>query len=61
MGGFAEIDWNRSWRARRQHRTCKAKGSRDWDRKAAAFARRNRDSSYLDHLPMIEKEGESRA
>lgn len=50
MGGFAEIDWNRIWRETRQQRTCKAKGSGDWDRKAASFARRNRHSSYIDRL-----------
>jgi SAM-dependent methyltransferase len=50
MPTYAEIDWNRIWRESRQRRTCKAKGSSDWDRKAAAFARRNRDSSYIEHL-----------
>jgi SAM-dependent methyltransferase len=53
MGGFAEIDWNRIWRETRQQRTCKAKGSQDWDRKAASFARRNRQSPYIDHLLTI--------
>lgn len=50
MGGFTEIDWNRIWLESRQRRTCKAKGSQDWDRKAASFARRNRQSAYIDRL-----------
>ncbi len=50
MGGFEEIDWNCLWRETRQHRSCKAKGSADWDRKAASFARRNLNSSYIERL-----------
>lgn len=53
MAGVAEIDWNRIWRESRQRRTCKAKGSHDWDRKAASFARRNRQSAYIDRLLTI--------
>jgi SAM-dependent methyltransferase len=50
MNGFEEIDWNRLWRESRQRRSCKAKGSTDWDRKASSFARRNLNSSYVDRL-----------
>jgi len=53
MGGFAELDWNRIWRETRQQRTCQSKGRQDWDRKAASFARRNRQSPYIDHLLTI--------
>lgn len=53
MAGLTDIDWNRIWRESRQRRTCKAKGSTDWDRKAAAFASRNRHSAYIDHLIRI--------
>lgn len=50
MAGWAAIDWNRIWREDRQRRSCKAKGSADWNRKAASFARRNRHSAYVDRL-----------
>lgn len=45
-----DIDWNARWLARRRQRSCKGKGPRDWDRKAASFAKRNRSSSYVDNL-----------
>lgn len=50
MAGVAEIDWNQLWRASRRQRSCQAKGSCDWDRQAAGFARRNRDSVYIERL-----------
>jgi FkbM family methyltransferase len=50
MAGVKEIDWNRLWREGRRNRSCRSKGSGDWDRKAAGFARRNRNSSYIDRL-----------
>jgi ubiquinone/menaquinone biosynthesis C-methylase UbiE len=53
MGGYEEIDWNRIWRESRLRRSSKNKGCADWDRKAASFARRNRESSYGDRLIAI--------
>lgn len=45
-----DIDWNSLWQESRKQRTCKAKGSTDWDKKAPSFARRNRRASYVDRF-----------
>jgi len=55
MVGFSDIDWDLIWQEERKHRSCKSKGRMDWDRKAASFARRNRNSAYIDRLlPFID-------
>lgn len=43
------------WREGRKKRSCKSKGRKEWDRKAASFARRNCRSAYIDKLlPFID-------
>ncbi len=55
MSSLSEIDWALIWREGRQQRSCKSKGRKEWDRKAASFARRNRGSAYIDKLlPFID-------
>jgi len=49
-GGAHKVDWNRLWQESRNQRSCKAKGRKDWDRKAPGFARRNRGSAYIEQL-----------
>jgi SAM-dependent methyltransferase len=53
MSSLAEIDWSLIWRESRKHRSRKSKGRKEWDRKAASFARRNMRSDYIDHLVRI--------
>ena len=55
MRSLSEIDWSLIWREGRQHRSRKSKGRKEWNRKAASFARRNRGSAYIDKLlPFID-------
>jgi SAM-dependent methyltransferase len=61
MSSLAEIDWSLIWREGRKRRSCKSKGCKEWNRKAASFARRNRSSAYIDKLlPFIDmRDGET--
>ncbi len=61
MSSLAEIDWSLIWRESRKRRSCKSKGCKEWNRKAASFARRNRGSAYIDKLlPFIDvRDGET--
>lgn len=55
MSSLSEIDWALIWREGREHRSCKSKGRKEWNRKAASFARRNRGSAYIEKLlPFID-------
>lgn len=50
MRSISEIDWSLIWRESRNQRSCKSKGRKEWNQKAASFARRNRGSVYIDKL-----------
>jgi len=43
-----DLDWNQMWKQARKKKTWRSKKAADWDRKAASFARRTRDSVYVD-------------
>ena len=45
---YADLDWNRLWQESRRRKTWRRKSSADWDQRAAAFARRNLDSPYIE-------------
>lgn len=47
---YRNIDWNRMWREARRHKSWKSKNHNEWDRKAAAFARRNYGSPYVEQF-----------
>ncbi len=53
---YSDLDWHILWQNARKKKSWTAKGSADWDKKAVAFAARNRDSPYvnlvLQHLPL---------
>lgn len=44
---YQDIDWNGIWRQARAETSWQRKKSRDWDRRAASFARRNMDSPFV--------------
>jgi len=44
---YQDIDWNSIWRRERNETSWQRKKSRDWDRRAASFARRNMDSPFV--------------
>lgn len=50
-----DIDWNRLWQEARQQKSWKKKGKKDWDARAAGFAKRNSDSSYADRFLQLVK------
>lgn len=45
---YQDIDWNSLWQEARCQKSWQKKKSSDWDRKAADFAARNCDSTYVD-------------
>ena len=45
-----DLDWNKLWQDARQQKSWKKKGKKDWDKRAAGFAKRNIDSSYADRF-----------
>ncbi|MCJ7601117.1 MAG: class I SAM-dependent methyltransferase, partial [Desulfobulbaceae bacterium] len=54
---FKDIDWNRLWQEARLQKSWKKKGEKDWDNRAAGFAKRNIDSSYADRfLQLVQPE-----
>jgi len=54
---FKDIDWNRLWQEARLRKSWKKKGEKDWDNRAAGFAKRNIDSSYADRfLQLVQPE-----
>ncbi|HFQ80173.1 MAG TPA: class I SAM-dependent methyltransferase [Desulfobacterales bacterium] len=50
------IDWNRMWQEARRRKTWQRKTSEDWNKRAAGFARRHKNSVYvkefLNRLPL---------
>ncbi len=52
---YDDLDWQKLWKNARDKKSWTAKGPADWDKKAASFARRNRDSQFVDlilqHIP----------
>jgi len=52
---YQDIDWNRMWQENRKSRSWKRKKSKNWDKRAAGFAKRNLDSPYIDHFLGIMK------
>lgn len=47
---YDDIDWLQLWRNARHKRGWSSKGPKDWDKKSASFASRNRRSPYIDLL-----------
>jgi len=44
---YNDIDWNDLWQNARKQKSWNSKKSSDWDKKAASFARRNKNSPYV--------------
>lgn len=59
IGVYDDIDWQQLWQQSRLSKSWKSKDAGDWDRKAAAFAERTKDTAYaglvLDHLDLNRK------
>lgn len=55
---YFDIDWNELWQNARKQKSWNSKKPSDWDKKAASFASRNKNSPYvslfLSHLPLDE-------
>ncbi len=49
------MDWNKLWQDARTRKTWKKKKKGDWDRRAAGFAKRNRDSDYAEQFLQLMK------
>lgn len=47
---YQDIDWNGIWKESRRQKSWRRKKSKDWDKRAAAFARRNIASSYVEQF-----------
>jgi SAM-dependent methyltransferase len=47
---FEDIDWATLYRLAREEKSWKSKSAAEWDKKAAGFAKRTRDSIYTDHF-----------
>ncbi|HIQ37571.1 MAG TPA: class I SAM-dependent methyltransferase [Desulfocapsa sulfexigens] len=45
---YEDLDWHKLWQNARAKKSWTAKGSADWDKKAASFAKRNSDSPFVD-------------
>ncbi len=45
---YADIDWNQLWQRERRQKSWKRKKKRDWDKRAASFAKRNLGSDFSD-------------
>ena len=45
---YEDIDWHLLWLNGRSQKSWKSKGAAEWDKKAAAFARRNAASAFID-------------
>ncbi len=45
---YADIDWNRLWQEERRQKSWKRKKKKDWDKRAASFAKRNIGSDFSD-------------
>lgn len=45
---YNDLDWHSLWQNARAQKSWTAKGSADWDKKAAAFAARNTSSPYVE-------------
>lgn len=45
---YSDIDWNLLWHQERQGKTWRRKKKKDWDKKAASFAKRNLGSDFSD-------------
>ncbi|MBI5557615.1 MAG: class I SAM-dependent methyltransferase [Deltaproteobacteria bacterium] len=43
---FNELDWNKLWQEACRRKSWKKKGKKEWDNRAAGFAKRNSDSDY---------------
>lgn len=46
----ADINWNQLWQNARNQRGWASKGAEDWDKKSSSFARRNKQSPYIELL-----------
>lgn len=54
---YADIDWNMLWQQARQEKSWKRKKKKDWDKRAASFAKRNLGSDFSDLcLQMLQPE-----
>ncbi len=54
---YADIDWNQLWQQERQAKSWKRKKKKDWDQRAASFAKRNLGSDFSELcLGMIKAE-----
>ena len=52
---FEDIDWNELWKQSRGSRSWRPKKERDWDSRAAGFAKRNAGSAYVkEFLALID-------
>ncbi len=53
---YSDINWNELWQNARKLKSWNSKNSSDWDKKAASFAKRNKNSPYvslfLSKLPL---------
>ncbi|MEN8257502.1 MAG: class I SAM-dependent methyltransferase [Thermodesulfobacteriota bacterium] len=45
---YADIDWNMLWQQERREKSWKRKKKKDWDKRAASFAKRNLGSDFSD-------------
>lgn len=53
---YKDIDWQTLWKNEREQKSWTPKNSKDWDKKAPSFAKRNSESPFVDlvmgHLPL---------
>lgn len=45
---YKDIDWQTLWKNEREQKSWTPKNSKDWDKKAPSFAKRNSDSPFVD-------------
>jgi SAM-dependent methyltransferase len=45
---YDDLDWHTLWQNARAKKSWTQKGPADWDKKAASFAKRNRDSAFVN-------------
>jgi SAM-dependent methyltransferase len=45
---YKDIDWQTLWQNEREQKSWTPKSSKDWDKKAPSFAKRNSDSPFVD-------------